>query len=78
MRETITTSDGRTIELPTEEEDREITEAALADPDAQPWTEEELAMVVPVRGWRYPRRLLTSEENQKIDRAAVEVKAESK
>ena len=78
MRETITTSDGRTIELPTEEEDREIAEAALADSDAQPWTEEELAMAVPVRGWRYPRHLLTSEENQKIDRAAVEVKAESK
>lgn len=78
MRETILTKDGRIIELPTEEEDREIIAAALADPDAQPWTEEELAKVVPVKGWRYPRHLLTPEENQRIDKAASESKAESK
>lgn len=59
-------------------------EAALADPDAQPWTEEELAKVVPVRGWRYPRELLTPEQRELYDRAngtpaaSDESKAESK
>jgi uncharacterized protein (DUF4415 family) len=33
----------------TDEEDREITEAALADPDAQPLTAEELAAMRPAR-----------------------------
>jgi hypothetical protein len=33
--------------MPTEEEDREITAAALADPDAQPMTDEELDSLVP-------------------------------
>lgn len=36
----------RTYYLPTEEEDREITAAALADPDAQPMTDEELDSLV--------------------------------
>ena len=60
--------DGRKIELLSDEEDRRVTEAALADPDAQPWTEEELAKVVPVRGWRYPRELLTAEQRELYDR----------
>jgi uncharacterized DUF497 family protein len=37
------------IRMPTEEEDREITAAALADPDAQPMTDEELDSLVPYR-----------------------------
>ncbi|WP_342118349.1 hypothetical protein [Pseudoduganella sp. OTU4001] len=41
MRETMKTADGRTIILSTPEEDREIMEAALRDPDLPPMTEEE-------------------------------------
>lgn len=70
MPEYLLLRDGRRIELPSEEEDRQITEAALADPDAQPWTEEELAKVVPVRGWRYPRDLLTPEQRELYDRTS--------
>ena len=39
----------RTYYMPTEEEDREITAAALADPDAQPMTDEELDRLVPYK-----------------------------
>lgn len=49
MPEYLTLRDGRKIELLSEEEDRRVTEAALADPDAQPWTDEDLAKVQPVR-----------------------------
>lgn len=41
MPETIKTSDGRTIILSTPEEDLEIMDAALMDPDLPPMTEEE-------------------------------------
>lgn len=41
MRETIKTFDGRTIILSTPEEDKEIMEAALTDPDLPPMTQEE-------------------------------------
>ncbi len=36
--------------LPTQEEDVAITRAALSDPDAVPYTEEEWAQVKPTRG----------------------------
>jgi uncharacterized protein (DUF4415 family) len=36
--------------LPTIEEDEDITRAALADPDALPYTDEEWAAVKPIRG----------------------------
>ena len=76
--------DGRRIELPSEEEDPRIIEAALADPDAQPWSAEELAKILPVRGWQYPRELLTPAQRELYDRAngkceaQNEAKAESK
>ncbi|UMR31456.1 hypothetical protein MJ904_04265 [Massilia sp. MB5] len=35
--------------MPSEEEEREIMEAALADPDAQPLTDEQLAQMVPIQ-----------------------------
>lgn len=38
------------IILPTLEEDEAITRAALSDPDALPYTDEEWATVKPVRG----------------------------
>ena len=37
------------INVPTEAEDAEIVAAALADPDAQPPTDEQLARMVPLR-----------------------------
>jgi len=40
--------------LLSDEEDRRVTAAALADPDAQPWTDEQLAGVRP-RRFRFPR-----------------------
>jgi len=39
----------RTIIIPSDEEDAVITAAALADPDAQPLTDEELAQFKPAR-----------------------------
>ncbi|WP_256077891.1 hypothetical protein [Massilia sp. YIM B04103] len=45
----LTTKDGRKFWLHSEEEDRKITEAALADPDAQPLTDEQLAQMVPIQ-----------------------------
>jgi len=44
----ITTSDGRKIRMPTDEEDAAITAAAMNDPDALPWTDEQLAVVAPL------------------------------
>lgn len=38
--------------LPTAEEDREITAAALADPDAQPLAIKQLEQMVPIRSLR--------------------------
>ena len=43
--------------LPTAEEDRRITEAALSDPDAQPLTDEQLDAMVPFRLTRGRPRL---------------------
>lgn len=40
------------VAMPSMEEDRRITEAARADPDAQPLTDEQLAMMVPIRALR--------------------------
>ena len=39
---TVETRDGRIFMLPSDEEDAAIHAAALADPDAQPWTDEQL------------------------------------
>jgi hypothetical protein len=40
------------IIMPTEKEDREITAAALSDPDAQPLTDEQLDQFKPSTGRR--------------------------
>jgi hypothetical protein len=45
MCETIKTSDGRIMVLNTPDEDRAITEAALADLDALPLTDEDIAEI---------------------------------
>lgn len=47
MLQTIKTRSGRTIILPTPEEDAIITAAAIADPDAIPLTDAEWAAVQP-------------------------------
>jgi uncharacterized protein (DUF4415 family) len=41
QRDTVKTRYGRVFELPTDEEDAAITAAAMADPDARPYTREE-------------------------------------
>ncbi|MDR1349639.1 MAG: BrnA antitoxin family protein [Zoogloeaceae bacterium] len=46
MRETVETRFGRTLVLPTPEEDAAITAAALSDPDARPLTNEEWEDVI--------------------------------
>lgn len=49
MPRTIRSKD---IVIPTPGEDREITKAALEDPDAQPLTDEQLKQMVPMRSLR--------------------------
>jgi uncharacterized protein (DUF4415 family) len=46
------TSKRTAIVMPTEEEDRAITLAALCDPDAQPLTPGQLQAMVPIRALR--------------------------
>lgn len=41
--------DDRSIEMPTEAEDRAITAAAKSDPDAQPLTSKQLRSLIPMR-----------------------------
>ncbi|MDR3056492.1 MAG: hypothetical protein LBU53_14055 [Zoogloeaceae bacterium] len=48
-RDTVKTRDGRVFELNTPEEEARIMAAALADPDAQPMTDEPLARMRPAR-----------------------------
>ena len=40
------------IRVPTLEEDQEITNAANADPDAQPLTDEQMGLMVPLKALR--------------------------
>lgn len=46
------TSERPSIKMPTAAEDRAITEAAKADPDAQPLTAQQLKAMVPLRSLR--------------------------
>ena len=56
MQNYLTTKSGRKILLNTPEEDAAITTAALSDPDAMPFTDEEMAAVMPhVRVGRPPK-----------------------
>jgi len=50
MQKATKTRTGREIILPTSEEDAAITAAALSDPDAQPFSDAELARLRPARG----------------------------
>lgn len=50
MSQYLRTKSGRKILLNTPEEDAAITAAAMSDPDAMPYTDEEWATVKPVRG----------------------------
>lgn len=45
--------------VPTPEEDRAITAAAMEDPDARPFTDEEWSRVKPVRGRGRPLQTVT-------------------
>ena len=45
----MTTKSGRKLKVPTDEEDAKIIAAAESDPDARPWTGEELAQVKQVQ-----------------------------
>lgn len=46
---TLVTKRGFRIIMHSEEEERKIMAAALADPDAQPLTDEQLAQMVPIQ-----------------------------
>ena len=46
MLNTVKTKSGRTIILPTQEEDAAITAAALSDPDAHPLTDMQLKAIL--------------------------------
>ena len=50
MQKMIKTRSGREIILPSSEEDAAINAAALIDPDAQPLSDAELALLRPARG----------------------------
>lgn len=52
----IKTRSGRLIEMPTPEEDAAITAAAMADPDARPFTDEEWEAVKPFVRVGRPRK----------------------
>lgn len=59
MQQTIKTRSGRTIILPTPEEDAAITQAALSDPDAQPLTDADWARIKPLIQKGRPRAAVT-------------------
>lgn len=50
------------IEMPTLDEDRAITAAAKADPDAQPLTSKQLRAMVPIRTFRGRPRSLSPKQ----------------
>ena len=56
MQKFLTLSDGRKIELDSPEEDATITAAAMADPDARPFTDEEWEAVKPFLRVGRPRK----------------------
>jgi uncharacterized protein (DUF4415 family) len=55
MSETVKTSSGREFVLPMLEEDAAIMVAAMSDPDARPFTNEELALARAIRRGGRPR-----------------------
>lgn len=61
MQKMIKTRSGRTLILPTPEEDAVITAAAMSDPDAMPYTDEEWAKVKPLARIGRPKAEVTKE-----------------
>ena len=61
------------IRMPTEEEDREITAAALSDPDAQPMTDEQLDRLVPYKVYMRGRPKLANKKQLVSVRYSPEV-----
>jgi len=43
----VTLQNGKKVRMPTDEEDAAITAAAMSDPDALPWTDEQLEAARP-------------------------------
>ena len=76
MQATIKTRSGRVLHLPTAAEDAAITAAAMADPDAAPFTEAEWAQVKPLV--RRGRPLGSGTKTQVTLRLDVEVLAKFK
>ncbi|MBI3283415.1 MAG: BrnA antitoxin family protein [Burkholderiales bacterium] len=69
----IKSKSGRTITLPTPEEDAAITAAALSDPDNLPWTDEQLAKLKLKRPRGRPFGSGTKEQvTLRIDREVLE------
>ena len=68
MQKYLTLRDGRKILLNTPEEDAQITAAAMSDPDAQPLTDEEWALVLPtVRRGRPPSEVKRPTVSMRLD-----------
>lgn len=61
MRQTIKTRAGRVLVLPTPEEDAIITAAAMSDPDALPYTDEEWERARPHMRMGRPPAAITKE-----------------
>ena len=61
MQKTIKSRSGRTIIRPTPEEDAIITAAAMADPDAIPYTDEEWEQIKPLLRIGRPPAAVTKE-----------------
>lgn len=61
MPQTIKTRSGRTLILPTPEEDAIITAAAMSDPDCMPYTDEEWEKVRPLLRVGRPKAEVTKE-----------------
>lgn len=71
MQATIKTRSGRVLTMPTPAEDAAITAAAMADPDAMPFTDAEWAQVKPLV--RRGRRLGSGTKAQVTLRLDVDV-----
>jgi uncharacterized protein (DUF4415 family) len=61
MPQTIKTRSGRTLILPTPEEDAIITAAAMSDPDCMPYTDEEWEKIKPLLRVGRPKAEVTKE-----------------
>lgn len=68
----LKTKSGRLVELPASEEDAAITAAALADPDAVPWTDAEWEAAKPMlRRGRPPAGVTKERITMRLSRDVV-------